>query len=103
VRFEWDEGKNQVNLQKHGITFEFAALVFDDPNCLITLDRIDDGTGELRWAAIGQAEAGSNIVVLVVGHVYREDNNNGEEIIRIVSARKASKNDIRRYQPQEAD
>ena len=46
MRFEWDESKNEANQQKHGVTFEFAALVFDDPNCLITLERIDDVTGQ---------------------------------------------------------
>jgi len=44
VRFEWDQRKSEGNRRKHGVAFEFAALVFEDPNCLITLDRIDGVT-----------------------------------------------------------
>jgi uncharacterized DUF497 family protein len=79
-----------------------AALVFEDERCLMGLDRIDE-SGEQRWHAIGaaQIEPGA-AVVLLVAHVYREDNH-GEEIIRIISARRAEKNDIRRYQEQEME
>jgi uncharacterized DUF497 family protein len=86
VRYEWDEAKNRRNQQKHdGISFEAAALIFDDEHCLVRLDRIDK-TGEQRWQAIGAA------------HV--ETDGNGEEITRIISARRAEKRDIRRYQEQ---
>jgi hypothetical protein len=54
--------------------------------------------GELRWHAIGavQIDPAAAVVLLVV-HAYREDRN-GEEIIRIISARRAEKHEIRRYQ-----
>jgi uncharacterized DUF497 family protein len=104
MRYEWDERKNRENQRKHeGISFELAALVFEDENCLVGLDRVDE-TGEQRWHALGAVslEPASSLVLLVA-HVYREEERDGEEIIRIVSARRAGKNDVRRYQEQEVD
>jgi uncharacterized DUF497 family protein len=77
--------------------------VFEDDRCLALLDRIDE-VGEQRWHAIGAAsiEQGAEVVLLVV-HVYREEDNHGEEIIRIISARWAGKNEFRRYQEQAMD
>ena len=102
VRYEWDEEKNRLNQSKHGISFEMAALVFEDERCLVRLDRIDE-TGEQRWHAIGVARIEPDAaVVLLVVHVYREETN-GEEITRIISARRANKDDFRRYQEQKMD
>ncbi len=103
MRHEWDPGKNRENQRKHGISFELAALVFEDERCLIRFDRVD-AAGEERWHALGAVsmEAGVAMVVLVA-HVYREEGRNGEEVIRIISARRAGKNDVRRYQEQEVD
>jgi uncharacterized DUF497 family protein len=102
VRYEWDERKNRENWRKHRISFEDAALVFDDERCLTYPDRIDE-SGEQRWHAIGTVhiETEGNAVLLVV-HAYREDNN-GEEIVRIISARETRKHELRRYQEQEAN
>jgi uncharacterized DUF497 family protein len=103
VKYEWDEAKNRRNQRKHdGISFELAALVFEDDRCLVGLDRID-ATGEQRWHAIGAAciEPDGAVVMLVV-HAYREDCH-GEEVIRIISARRAEKHEIRRYQEQAMD
>jgi uncharacterized DUF497 family protein len=100
VRYEWDEAKNRANQRKHGgVSFELAALVFEDECCLVVQNRIDE-VGEQRWHAIGTAsiEPGSAAVLLVV-HVYKEDYY-GEEIIRIISARRAEKHEIRRYQKE---
>lgn len=94
------ERKNRENQRKHGgISFELAALVFEDENCLIELDRVDEAGGQ-RWHAIGEvsAEPGIEDFLLVV-HAYREDDD-GEEIIRIISARRAEKDETRRYQEQ---
>jgi hypothetical protein len=102
VRYEWDERKNRENWRKHGISFEDAALVFNDERCLIYPDR-DDESGEQRWHAIGAVQAGiEERAVLLVVHAYREDNY-GEEIVRIISARETHKHEIRRYQEQEAN
>ncbi len=102
-RVEWDETKNMANQRKHGVSFGFAARVFLDEHCLFDQDRVDDETAEMRWHAIGRAPIvpGREIILLVV-HVYREDHN-GEEIIRIISARAASKQDVRRYQKQKIE
>ena len=103
MRYEWDERKNRENKRKHdGISFELAMLVFEDEHCLFTKDRVDE-TGEQRWHALGAVfiEPGLGDFWLVV-HTYREGDH-GEEIIRIISARRASENDFRRYQEQEVD
>ncbi len=103
MRYEWDERKNHQNQRKHGgVSFELAALVFEDENCLIGIDRIDE-TGEQRWHALGAVciEPGIGAVLLVV-HAYREDRH-GEEIIRIISARPADKHELRRYQESAVD
>jgi uncharacterized DUF497 family protein len=104
VRYEWSEDKNQRNQQKHGgISFELATLVFEDERCLACMDRIDDHTGEQRWLALGMAQpAPDAAILLLVAHVCREDEY-GEEIIRIISAREAEKRDIRRHQAQRLD
>lgn len=103
MRYEWDESKNRHNQKKHsGISFELAALTFEDTRCLVGLDRIDE-SGEQRWQAIGVAHTGPAIAaVLLVVHAYREDRH-GEEIIRIISARRAEKHELRRYQEQAMD
>jgi uncharacterized DUF497 family protein len=89
MRFEWDEEKDAANQRRHGgIAFASAALVFNDPGTIFRKDRIVDG--EQRWHAIG------------VVHVYRKENEDGEEIIRIVSAREASKCERRIYIQQAA-
>jgi uncharacterized DUF497 family protein len=102
VRYEWDETKNLRNRQKHdGVSFELAALVFEDDCCLIVQDRIDPRTGEQRWQALGAVHIEPGYAMIVV-HACREESN-GEEIIRIISARAAEKHEIRRYQEQAMD
>ena len=102
VQYEWEERKNRLNQAKHGISFEVAALAFEDERCLVRLDRTDEA-GEQRWHAIGAARIEPDAaVVLLVVHVYREETN-GEETIRIISARRAEKNDLRRYQEQKME
>ncbi|MGH9447703.1 MAG: BrnT family toxin [Terriglobia bacterium] len=103
MRYEWDEEKNQRNRRKHGgISFELAALVFEDERCLVGPDRVDRA-GEQRWHAIGEVRIDpEGAAVLLVVHAYRE-NCHGEEVIRIISARRAEKHEIRRYQEQAMD
>jgi uncharacterized protein len=90
IRFEWHEGKNQRNNKKHGIDFETAKLIFDDPHCISFVERVSDG--EERWHAIGSIE---NIIVIVVVHTYREEAS--DEIIRIISARCATRHERKLY------
>jgi uncharacterized DUF497 family protein len=84
VRFEWDEDKNETKRKKHGVSFETAKPVFDDDHCLLILDRVQ--TGEERWHAIGMIL--NTALVLTVVHAPRVDG--GQEIIRIISARRAT-------------
>ena len=92
MRFEWDSNKNRINRTKHnGLDFETAARVFDDPHVILMHDRISGG--EQRWHAIGAVSA----ALLLVVYVYREDGVNGEEIIRIISAREANQRERRIY------
>ena len=81
--FVWDENKDRINRRKHGVSFETAARIFEDPNVVSYPDRVVDG--EERWHAVGNA--GGIALVLVV---HTSEEKHGEEEIRIVSARKAS-------------
>ncbi len=91
MKFEWDEAKNRVNYAKHGVSFEVASKIFDDPLVTYLFDRFVDG--EERWQAVGKIQT---LPVLVVVHTYRD--HNGEEVIRIISARQASSHERRRYE-----
>lgn len=90
-RFEWDPPKERTNLRKHGIGFELASSVFDDPNLLLEDDRVVDG--EERLKAIGLADG--KLLLLVVHTVRYEDGT--ETVIRIISARKPDKRERKRY------
>lgn len=90
VLFEWDEVKAERNRRKHGVTFDLAVQVFDDPYVISEQDRTVDG--EPRWQRIGMA---AGIAVLVVGHTLRGQA--GDEIVRIITARKASRTERERY------
>ena len=83
MRFEWDENKNRENRKKHGVSFEFAMEVFDDPFSLTSQDRIVEG--EERLWTLGRVE---DLNILVVVHTVVDERN--EEVIRIISARKAT-------------
>jgi uncharacterized protein len=93
VRYEWDENKNDSNLEKHGLSFETASLVFDDPNSLSIPDRIENG--EERWQTIGMIE---NIVIVMVAHTFKLETESQEETIRIISARKATRAERQEYE-----
>jgi uncharacterized protein len=80
----WDERKNRENKAKHGVSFETARFVFHDPLHLSIQDRHVET--EERWQTLGLV---GNVVVLLVAHTYME--RDGEEVIRIISARKATK------------
>ena len=90
VRFEWDDAKARSNERKHGVSFEDAMLVFADPYALMAQDRAV--SGELRWQTIGMA---AGIVLLLVAHTVRDEQE--QEIIRIISARKATRKECKRY------
>jgi uncharacterized DUF497 family protein len=87
VRFEWDETKNRANIRKHGIDFVDAVDVFNHPVLTLLDDRED--YGEERWIALGWMKALVGVVVYVERH---------GDVIRIISARKATRNEARRYE-----
>lgn len=87
----WDPEKDAINRTKHGVSFETAALVFSDPFHLSVMDHIVEG--EERWRTMGQI---GGVLILVVAHTYQEQN--GEETIRIISARKATRSERRQYE-----
>lgn len=90
MRFDWDQNKSRANLRKHGISFETASLVFDDPNQLSVQDRFEGG--EERWQTMGLV---NGIAVLMVAHTLDDDGR--EEVVRIISARKATLRERQRY------
>ena len=89
IVFEWDEQKNAINKIKHGISFEEACSVFQDPRALIIPDP-DHSNDEERFVILGLSE---KLNVLVVCHCYR----NEEQTIRLISARKATKTERKYY------
>jgi len=91
MRFEWDEAKNRRNAAKHGISFGTAQLVFEDPRALSVQDRIVEG--EQRWQTLGMI---AGVLVALVAHTCREEG--GEEVIRIISARKATPKERSAYE-----
>jgi uncharacterized DUF497 family protein len=91
MRFEWDENKSRQNSIKHDIRFETAVLVFDDPYALTQRD--DSSREEERWITLGAVGPGA--IVLVV-HTWFESN--GEEVIRIISARAADSRERKEYE-----
>lgn len=89
LRFEWDPAKSAANARKHGVTFEEAESVFADDHALL-IDDPDHSEAEERFVLLGLS---AKLRALVVVHGYRED----EAVIRIISARKATKPERQRY------
>ena len=92
IEFEWDAAKAKSNERKHGVTFEEATLVFQDPNIYSEHDRIVDG--ELRWQSIGLVHG---VMLVLVAHTSDFDQHSQTELIRIISARKANPRERTRY------
>ncbi|CDF86516.1 BrnT family toxin [Pseudomonas sp. QL9] len=84
--FEWDEAKNRANIRKHGIDFSDVPDMFQHPMLVLRDDRID--YGEERWIGLGR------LMALFAVVVYCERSG---ETIRIISARKATREEARRY------
>jgi uncharacterized protein len=89
IEFVWDEDKNLSNQKKHRISFEEAKSVFYDENARLIADP-DHSGNEDRFILLGLS---FSLRLLVVVHVYRED----DEMIRIISARKATNNESKIY------
>lgn len=94
IRFEWDETKAANNLRKHSVSFDDAIAAFADPFAMMTQDRIEGR--EQRWQTLGMVYG---YLVLLVAHTVGEDDD-GIEIIRIISARAADRKERKRYENQ---
>ena len=92
-KFIWDEEKHKINIDKHNVSFQEATSVFDDDNAVYFDDELHSETEE-RFKVIGFSE---RIRILMVCHCYR----NGDNLIRIISARKANKKEIAQYEKGE--
>lgn len=90
IRFEWDPDKAASNLRKHGVSFLFASRVFDDPLHLSVQDRFENG--ETRWITFGLVDGQW---VLAVAHTVIDGE---DEVIRIISARRATQQERQRYE-----
>ena len=92
LKFEWDDDKAQANWGAHGVSFDLAKTVFNDP---FAIERLDDREeyGEQRFLTIGMAEGN---VPLFVAYTERE------ERIRIISARRATQYEQNEYLQQNA-
>lgn len=89
IQFEWDGKKNFANTKKHQVSFEEAKTVFYDPSALLIHDP-DHSEDEDRFLIMGISQS---LKILIVCHCYRSD----DEIIRIISARKAGMDEIKQY------
>jgi len=87
--FDWDIHKNLNNIEKHGVPFKEAATVFSD-NAAVILDDTEFSQNEERFKIIGHS---GNLRLLIVCHCYRDD----DSVIRIISARKATKKEQNQY------
>jgi len=96
MRFEWDDRKNELNRRKHDVAFETATIALDDPFALTQPDISSED--EERWITLGAVEPG---LVLFVVHIHSEIE--GEEVIRIISARKAESGERKLYEETHKD
>lgn len=92
IRFEWHDAKAQSNRRKHGVSFEEARSVFYDDNAMRIPDP-EHSDDEDRFVMLGMSQV---LRVLVVVHVFRED----DSVIRLISARRATKHEQRQYWEQ---
>ena len=93
-QFEWDTGKAQRNLQKHRVSFELAMRAFADPLALTVQDRVEDA--EARWQTLGMVDG---VVLLLIAHTITDEDDD-TEIIRIISARRATWKERTRYEQE---
>ncbi|MHB8284827.1 MAG: BrnT family toxin [Caulobacteraceae bacterium] len=91
MRFVWDPAKARANLAKHGISFELAQKVWDDPLMVVALEGVENA--EQRWGAIGLV---GPVLTVVVIHAYPDTD--PDEVVGIISARRATRYERRRYE-----
>lgn len=89
MQFDWDESKAERNLSKHGVSFEEAKTVFDDPLYVDFYDP-DHSEDEERYLIVGQSNRGR---LLMVSYTER-----GDDLIRIISARQVTRTERETYE-----
>jgi uncharacterized protein len=94
LRWIWDEEKNRINRCDHRVSFEIAELVFGDPLALTLPDPYPE---EERWWTIGSPSTQRDVILFVV-HTWPKEDGAGEEVGRIISARKATRSERRAYE-----
>lgn len=87
MKFDWDEHKNKINIQKHGIDFNDAIDIFN--HAMLTMEDTREAYGEVRWVSVGWLKALVGVVV------YTEQVG---DTTRIISARKATKQEVKQYE-----
>ena len=92
MKFEWDSKKAEANLKKHRVSFNTAIRAFADPFAMVEQDRIEDG--EHGWQTLGNVDG---YLLLLVAHTVRDDED-GTEVVRIISARRAESKERKRYE-----
>ncbi|MEP6568773.1 MAG: BrnT family toxin [Acidobacteriota bacterium] len=92
-QFEWDTAKARQNLKEHRISFERAATTFLDPSALSEVDE-EHSDEEQRWLTLALDHTGE---LLVVSHTYRDETEAAARI-RLISARRATKNEAKQYE-----
>ena len=92
MTFEWNSERNASNQAKHGVSFEEAKEVFEDPLHVSLLDHRFSYFEE-RWITIGQTK---RLQLLIVANLFFDSK--GEEVIRIISAREATQNERKQYE-----
>lgn len=90
IRFEWDPQKDEANQRKHGVDFQEASTAFEDEAALLIDDPEHSSAEDQRLLLLGLS---SRLRLLLVVHCYRED----DQVIRIISARVATKGEHRSY------
>ena len=93
IRFEWDEEKAAINLQKHGVSFEEAQTVFTDP-LAVTIPDPDHSIKESRFITIGESNQKRLLVVIYTDRRKK---------IRLISARKATRAERKKYEEKVVD
>lgn len=98
MRWTWDPAKDRANRRRHGLGFETAHRVFDDP---LALSRPDPHPGEARWRTVGMIGGMTGGVIVLVVHTWPDpDPGDGEETGRIISARKATPHERKAYEEE---
>ena len=93
--FEWDPGKAQTNITKHGLNFERAATVFRDP-LAVTIPDDEHSQSETRWITLGKDLTGRYVTVV---HTFEPSTGNRARI-RLISARRPTRAEVRNYEEQ---